>query len=141
MAVSRISGSPQGYGRIRPLAISCPYILRELPQFVAEHDPKVASAMLDKLAADPKPKVGAPVGNQNASKGENKSLKSGDCLPPQMERARENGLSRDSQQKLDKIAKLAPDYLPRIAAKEITINRAVELGIFTVGTPLVLEGV
>ena len=47
-----------------------------------------------------------------------------------MERAKANGIGERAQRHLDKIAKLSPDYLPRIAAKEITINRAaVELGI------------
>ena len=55
----------------------------------------------------------------------------------QASRAEQNGISKRSQETLDKIAKLAPDYLPRIAAREISINKAaVELGIVKVKTPL-----
>ena len=108
-----------------------------LSEFVAEHDPKVAGAMLDKLVADPEPKVGAPVGNQNASKGENKWPDSANCLSPQLEQAAANGIGKTAQKTLDKIAKVAPGYLPKIAAKEISINRAaVELGIVKVKSPL-----
>lgn len=111
--------------------------MREFPQFVAEHDPKVARAMLDKLAVSENPASEAQKGNQNAVKEKNDSADLPVGLSPQLERAKSNGLSERNQRTLDKIAKVAPEYLPRIAAKEITINRAaVELGIVKVRTPL-----
>lgn len=109
--VSRKSGNPQA-------------------EFVAEHDPKVAGAMLDKLAVSENPASEAQRGNQNAVRDKETNLAKAKSVSPQVERAKANGLHPVTQSRLDKIAKLAPDYLPRIAAKEITINRAaVELGI------------
>lgn len=105
---------------------------------MAEHDPKVARAMLDKLAVSENPASEAQKGNQNAVRDkENQKPDSAIGLSPQLERAKANGIGKTAQKTLDKIAKVAPDYLPRIAAKEITINRAaVELGIVKVRTPL-----
>lgn len=72
----------------------------------------------------------AQKGNRNAAKGDkNDSADLRNGLT-QRDRAEQNGISQAAQKRLDKIAKLAPDYLSRIAAKEISINRAaVELGI------------
>ena len=86
--------------------------------------------MLDKLAVSENPASEAQKGNRNAVSEKNDSADLPVGLSPQLERAKSNGLSERNQRTLDKIAKLSPDYLPRIAAKEITINRAaVELGI------------
>ena len=97
--------------------------------------------MLDKLAVSENPASEAQKERRKRERAE--LLASAEMAPmperqssnlsnvsTQPERAKSSGISRTQQQTLDKIAKLAPDHLPRIAAKEITINRAaVELGI------------
>jgi hypothetical protein len=107
-----------------------------LAEFVAEHDPKVAGAMLDKLVVSKEPAKEAQKERRERER-EGQSPDLDNVLTPQAERAKNNGISIAQQKTLDRIARESPDYLPRIAAREISINRAaVELGIVKVKTPL-----
>lgn len=69
------------------------------------------------LAVSTSPASEAQKGNRNAVRDkENQTANLPDGLSPQLERAKSNGLSERNQRTLDRIAKLAPDYLPKIAA-------------------------
>lgn len=101
----------------------------------AEFD-KAAEDKSKKLAFSENPASEAQKGRRERER-EGQKLNLANVSSPQMDRAQKNGISRASQKTLDKIAKVAPGYLPRIEAKEITINRAaVELGIVKVKSPL-----
>lgn len=126
---------------VRGLIAGIPAVsIRELVEFVAEHDPKVAGAMLDKLVVSENPASDAQKGNQNAVRDKgNQTLNLANGLPPQQDRAKANGISVPNQRKLDKIAAKSPAHLDEIQAGTKTIHRAaVELGIVKVRTPLEL---
>ena len=74
-------------------------------------------------------KRGAPVGNQNAAKD-----KENNCRNPSIEyqsvRAESNGVHRDTQRKLDRLAKDRPDLLAMVRFNQMSVNKAaIEAGI------------
>ena len=80
----------------------------------------------DVLTASSDVKRGPPVGNQNASKD-----KENNCRNPSIEsqsvRAESNGVHRDTQRKLDRLAKDRPDLLERVCSGELKVNTAAKL--------------
>jgi len=87
-----------------------------------------------RILAEPANKPGNPTGsNQYQKKEELCNLHNS----TQSDRAKENGVSRRTQIKLDALAKDRPDLLDRVCAGELSVNRAaIEAGIVKRPTPL-----
>lgn len=82
------------------------------------------------LQASANVKRGAPAGNQNAAKDSENNCEICTTDSSQSSRAKQNGVSRRTQIKLDRLAKDRPDLLAKVKFGELSVNAAaMEAGI------------
>jgi hypothetical protein len=83
------------------------------------------TSQLHIIAASKEPETGKvlPEGGDQRSEKKRSLHESGSDLS-QKERAKKNGISYDSQQKLDWLARNAPEHLERVRNGEISVHRA-----------------